>query len=118
MASQEKTSSKNKYTTKPGKSSMGQQVLSAKQTMPKVSIGKGTREAINDHGYLSEEHARRVGAESYAFPGAKYEPLSSLGKQLTTTRRNAPAFSMGRSKRFAEIPNFTPLSTPGPGHYE
>ena len=52
---------------------MGQQVLSAKQTMPKVSIGKGTREAINDHGYLSEEHARRVGAESYAFPGAKYE---------------------------------------------
>jgi len=103
---------------KPGKSALGQQVLSAKKTFPSYAFGRATRDKINDHGYLSEEHARRVGGECAKNPAAKYEPASSLGKQALKQRRNAPAFSVGRSKRFMDVPNYTPLQTPGPGSYE
>ena len=72
---------------KPGKSALGKQVLSTKETCPRVSFGKGTRDKINAHGYLSEEHARRVNAAAAHNPGAKYEvrPLSTKGSECRST---------------------------------
>jgi len=65
--------SKTQEIPKPGKSAMGKQVLSSKETCPRVSFGKGTRDQLNAHGYMSEEHARRVNAAQRHNPAAKYE---------------------------------------------
>jgi hypothetical protein len=50
--------------------------------------------------------------------GGARQVESGTGKQKNARHRSMPAFTMGRAKRFAEIPNYTPNFTPGPGAYE
>mmetsp|Transcript_13322 Transcript_13322/g.18200 ORF Transcript_13322/g.18200 Transcript_13322/m.18200 type:complete len:116 (-) Transcript_13322:105-452(-) len=113
------TKGKSTFTTpKPGKSALGQQVDSRKRTESGYSFGRATREKITGHTFMSEEHARRGQMECKDTPAAIYTVPSSLGKQTLKGKRNCPITVVGKTQRFAEIPDYTPLQTPGPGAYE
>eukprot|EP00240_Pyramimonas_obovata_P011890 CAMPEP_0118934330 /NCGR_PEP_ID=MMETSP1169-20130426/13764_1 /TAXON_ID=36882 /ORGANISM="Pyramimonas obovata, Strain CCMP722" /LENGTH=114 /DNA_ID=CAMNT_0006877225 /DNA_START=317 /DNA_END=661 /DNA_ORIENTATION=+ len=106
------------YSPKPGKSSMGRQVLSNKRTNGGCSFGKATRNQICEHTFITEEHSRHGQTAEKGTPAAVYEVPGSLGKQTLKGRRTAPAYQVGKSQRFAEVPDYTPRQTPGPGAYE
>eukprot|EP00959_Pyramimonas_sp_CCMP1952_P430382 9014262-Pyramimonas_sp.AAC.1 len=106
------------YNPKPGKSSVGKQVLSTKPTNGGFSFGKATRNQICEHTFITEEHSRHGQSAEKGTPAAIYTVQGSLGKQTLKGKRTAPAFQVARSQRFAEVPDFTPRQTPGPGAYE
>mmetsp|Transcript_42461 Transcript_42461/g.51499 ORF Transcript_42461/g.51499 Transcript_42461/m.51499 type:complete len:109 (+) Transcript_42461:77-403(+) len=103
---------------KPGKSSLGRQVDSRKKSSPGYSFGNSTREQWKGKSFITEEHARRGQTESKDTPAAIYKEKSSLGKQTLNKNRTASAYSVGTASRFSDIPQYTPLQTPGPGAYE
>ncbi|KAK3246499.1 hypothetical protein CYMTET_43960 [Cymbomonas tetramitiformis] len=106
------------YSVKPGKSSMGRQVDSRKKSSAGYSFGTCTRESLKMHSYITEEHAQRGQMEHKDTPAAVYENKSSLGKQTLKQNRTYPAYTVAHQKRFQDIPQYTPLQTPGPGAYE
>jgi hypothetical protein len=106
------------FSPKPGKSSLGKQVLSQKKNNGGYSFGKATRHSIAEHTFMTEEHSRHGQTAERGTPAAIYDTQSAIGKQTLKGNRTLPSYTVGKSKRFGDIPDYTPLQTPGPGYYE
>eukprot|EP00798_Chlamydomonas_sp_ICE-L_P007904 gene7904-1116_t len=80
-----------------GRSSFGQQTLSAKTTAPNFSYGHSTRETRGKE-FLSADHMK-VENRCREGPGHIYHLPSSIDKQPSAQKPNAPLFSFGKNER-------------------
>jgi len=81
-------------------SSFGRQLVSRKATAPTGKIGTDTRDKRSKLYYSPQHEKEWQGQHS---PGPNYDPVSSIGQQRLSKKKNSSGFKFGSGDRFSEI---------------